>query len=160
VSGDFQRAIGVLEALSQLHPGDDGVTMALHAARELGQRRLGEQGRLEAEQRARRERERTILKVRQEAADLMHKGSFGEAISVLERLDRQFPGVAKIQRERAAAVEQEILRREAEERAKQALAQFTAKRQHEADEAPSHEHEGAANATAEKQKCSEPEERA
>jgi hypothetical protein len=112
--GDDQGAGALLDWLSGQFPGHAGVARE----REALKRRLE----IQREQLA-------IARARQDAADCVQNGDYPGAVAILDRLASQFPGDAEIQREWVAAtLAHERQRREAEERAKQALAMYSVKR--------------------------------
>jgi len=128
--GDHQGAGALLDWLSSQFPGHAGVTRE----REALKRRLETQQR-EAEELARRQQEQlAIAKARQDAADCVQNGDYPGAVAILDRLASQFPADAGIQREWVAAMlAYEQQRRDAEERAKQALANWVKRKAGAAD---------------------------
>ena len=123
-NGDYQGASALLDWLASQHPDNPGIRQDRRALARLLERLLRE-----AEEQARRERELlAIAKGRQEAGGLMRKGEYQGAMIMLDRLAGQYPLDSGIRADRdAAEAAWEQQRRESEERAKRALAAFSAR---------------------------------
>ena len=123
-NGDYQGASALLDWLASQHPDNPGIQQDREALARLLEKLLRE-----AEEQARRERELlAIAKGRQEADGLMRKGEYQGAMIMLDRLVGQYPLDSGIRADRdAAEAAWEQQRRESEERAKRALAAFSAR---------------------------------
>ena len=125
--GYFAAAITLLSRLAQQYPDDVEVRKDWESAVQRERQWREEQKRREAEEAARRQRERLISLGRTQAAELAQAGDFQEAIAVLDRLSEQFPDVAEIRQDRDDVSRLERQRHLAEQRAKEALARFSAR---------------------------------
>jgi len=144
--GDLDAAIAVLKRIDLEYPDDPDVQRERDAAvrlqREREERRrrdaeaaaLREQeiaaakARREAEEAARRERLKVISDGRSQASALAKSGDFRSAMVVLDHLLDRFPGDLELVQERESVIQMEQERQQAERRAREALANVSAKR--------------------------------
>jgi hypothetical protein len=113
--GDHRGALALLDRLAGQYPADPEIRLDRDAAQRDLDRQL-----LEAEEQARRQRdEAAIAKARGDASAMIQNGDLQAALAMLDWFASQFPDHLGIRQDREAAGRQlEILRRDAEERAR------------------------------------------
>ena len=99
--GDYPRALAMLDELDRRYPDRPEIRMDREAVRQGVERQ-----RREAEELARRqEADAAIAKGRRDAEEALQRGDYGGAVTILDGLDRQYPGRPEVQADREVVLE-------------------------------------------------------